>query len=128
MTPVTVGKIEQLTGILTLTPEGAAMYGLPEKVEMVSRASFAALEAENARLREFECAVCNQIHDNTEDFFGEEFSEGWCEEVLLPLGYVERIPYDPDKHGELDVDPGEMFWHYTDKFMSAAIRKELSHE
>jgi hypothetical protein len=86
----------------------------------------ARLTAENEKLKAFETAVCRWIHNDIDAFFGSEASEDMAEAFMAPLGYFEKANYDPDKHGEMDIDPGEQFWHFTDKFMAAVDRSTLN--
>lgn len=63
---------------------------------------------------------------HNEDFFANEMSED-----LLPIlqrhGYAEFVAYDPEKHGEVDAETGDMIWHFTDAMRELAARAEAKH-
>lgn len=51
---------------------------------------------------------------NDRSFFEKEESEEWCA-LLAKHGYVERVNYDPEVHGEIDfADGGDEVWIFTD--------------
>lgn len=62
-----------------------------------------------------------------ESFFGWEESE-----ELLPImqahGFVERKAYDPEKHGDMEAEPGDIVWIWTDAFKRATVEDRKTEE
>ena len=48
-----------------------------------------------------------------DDLFGFEESEEIME-IAHKHGLVKRVIYDPEKHGEVDADPGDEIWYSGD--------------
>lgn len=76
-------------------------YLLVEANNLVQLDSNLAEKEQSAALREFWNRLCTKMWDIWE-FDGGTFQD-WGEE----LGLLKKVPYDPEKHGSVEADPGD---------------------
>ncbi len=63
------------------------------------------------------------IRNEGENYWGSDWSEDICP-ILERHGLMCREPYDPDKHGSVDADPGMIIWTFTPDGLAAIAAAE----
>lgn len=78
-------------------------------------------------LVKFASAMLKYWHENPEYLFDTEDGIDYCDNVLIPCGMVELVPYNKEKHGDVDCDEGDMIYAWTQE-AQAALASVLAKE